>query len=63
VEPYNFRFIERRLANAGLGLADADLMDTLWDQVKARGYCLRKAAEKKEGATKHPQPQGGSTVC
>jgi uncharacterized protein YabN with tetrapyrrole methylase and pyrophosphatase domain len=40
VEPYSFRFIERRLANAGQGLCDADLaeMDTLWDQAKAEGY-------------------------
>jgi len=40
VEPYSFRFIERRLANAGQGLGDADLaeMDTLWDQTKAEGY-------------------------
>jgi uncharacterized protein YabN with tetrapyrrole methylase and pyrophosphatase domain len=38
--PYSFRFIERRLANAGRGLGDADLadMDTLWDQAKAEGY-------------------------
>lgn len=35
-----FRFIERRLANAGRGLGDADLaeMDALWDQAKAEGY-------------------------
>lgn len=35
-----FRFIERRLANAGRGLGDADLaeMDALWDEAKAEGY-------------------------
>jgi ATP diphosphatase len=35
-----FRFIERRLANAGRGLGDADLaeMDALWDRAKAEGY-------------------------
>ena len=35
-----FRFIERRLANAGRGLSDADLaeMDALWDEAKAEGY-------------------------
>ncbi|MGQ0591751.1 MAG: nucleoside triphosphate pyrophosphohydrolase [Gammaproteobacteria bacterium] len=35
-----FRFIERRLANAGRGLGDAELaeMDALWDQAKAEGY-------------------------
>ena len=35
-----FRFIERRLANAGRELGDADLaeMDALWDQAKAEGY-------------------------
>jgi ATP diphosphatase len=35
-----FRFIERRLANAGRGLGDANLaeMDALWDQAKAEGY-------------------------
>jgi uncharacterized protein YabN with tetrapyrrole methylase and pyrophosphatase domain len=40
VEPYSFRFIERRLANAGRGLGDADLteMDTPWDEAKAEGY-------------------------
>lgn len=35
-----FRFIERRLANAGRGLGDADLaeMDALWDEGKGEGY-------------------------
>jgi uncharacterized protein YabN with tetrapyrrole methylase and pyrophosphatase domain len=35
-----FRFIERRLANAGRKLGDADLveMDALWDEAKAEGY-------------------------
>lgn len=40
VEPYSFRFIGRRLANARRGLGDADLAetDTPWDQAKAEGY-------------------------
>jgi hypothetical protein len=39
-EAHSFRFIERRLANAGRGLGDADLaeMDILWDQAKAESY-------------------------